>query len=147
LFEEVGGVAEQLHYVMDLDLWLRLADRTRLHLLPVILSSMRYHPLAKTFRHNDKVYEEVLTVLEGYRNRMSPRTYHAAIRAAKRKQGQAFCRQGLDSYFGGERVAAARLAFQAMKKDPAVCVSREWVGLIARLVLPNAVRTQLFLKP
>jgi len=44
LFDEVGGFDEQLRYAMDIDLWLRVAVRTRPVVLPRVLAIFRDHP-------------------------------------------------------------------------------------------------------
>jgi glycosyltransferase involved in cell wall biosynthesis len=50
LFLDVGGLREDLHWAMDLDLWLRLFPAARAsRYLPEVLSCMRCHADAKTF--------------------------------------------------------------------------------------------------
>ena len=41
-------VDETLHYVMDWDLWIRLARRVSVCRVPYVLSAMRFHPQAKS---------------------------------------------------------------------------------------------------
>ena len=48
LFEEVGGVNGNLQYALDYDLWLRMARRTKLLHVPIILSAFRRHSTQKT---------------------------------------------------------------------------------------------------
>lgn len=47
-FDAVGGIADQLHYVMDYDLWIRLASRFEPVYLPELLSTFRLHDESKT---------------------------------------------------------------------------------------------------
>mgnify|MGYP001229792368 CR=1 FL=1 len=47
-FERVGGLDENLHYPMDLHLWLRLLSFTTLTPVPRMLAAFRLHPLSKT---------------------------------------------------------------------------------------------------
>lgn len=51
VFREVGGLVEDLHYVMDVDLWLRMADRGRFASTNEIVSTARLYPEAKTCRN------------------------------------------------------------------------------------------------
>ncbi len=48
-FEETGGLNRDLHYVMDVDLWMRLARRGPFEMCNSVLSSARLYPEAKTF--------------------------------------------------------------------------------------------------
>ncbi len=43
LFNEVDGVREDLRYTMDVELWLKMAGRARFHVMPEVLSSLRWH--------------------------------------------------------------------------------------------------------
>lgn len=47
-FDAVGGLTEQLHYVMDYDLWIRLARHVAPRYLPEDLSTFRLHDESKT---------------------------------------------------------------------------------------------------
>jgi len=47
---KVGGIKEDLHYGMDYDLWLRLADRYAFLYVPQILSNYRFHDKSKSVR-------------------------------------------------------------------------------------------------
>src|SRR5262249_28286597 len=48
--DAVGPLNEQLHFAMDLDLWLRMAEHYQIEILPQTLSWMRMHEGAKTYR-------------------------------------------------------------------------------------------------
>jgi hypothetical protein len=47
--DAVGSLNEQLHYAMDLDLRLRMAERYKIEILPQLLSWMRMHESPKPF--------------------------------------------------------------------------------------------------
>lgn len=47
-WEAAGGVREDLHYAMDLDVWLRLSERGRIVHLPEVLSEFRVHERSKS---------------------------------------------------------------------------------------------------
>ena len=64
---EVGWVDEQLHMLMDLDLWLRIGLRQKSHLvyLPgVTLAAWRKHPVAKTSVQSHGYARERLPILD-----------------------------------------------------------------------------------
>ena len=62
LWQEVGGVDENLHLLMDYDLWFRLSRATEATLIPEKLAVMRYHPDVKTVRQRSKSSEELAYV-------------------------------------------------------------------------------------
>ncbi|MBW2154216.1 MAG: glycosyltransferase [Deltaproteobacteria bacterium] len=58
-----GGVEESLHYVFDVDLWLRLCKRGRFSLINKELARVLIHPDAKTQAQAHKSIAEHVTVL------------------------------------------------------------------------------------
>ena len=62
LWEKHGGVDEQLHLLMDYDLWCRFSRVTQAAMLDQKLSVMRYYPEAKTVRGRDTNSEEMAYV-------------------------------------------------------------------------------------
>ncbi|MFM7267357.1 MAG: glycosyltransferase family 2 protein [Cyanobium sp.] len=62
LWEEAGGVDEELHLLMDYDLWFRLSRATQACLIQEKLAVMRYYPAAKTVRQRSKASEELAYV-------------------------------------------------------------------------------------
>lgn len=62
LWQSVGGVDEQLHLLMDYDLWFRFSRRTKAALINEKLAVMRYYPDAKTVKQRSKTSEELAYV-------------------------------------------------------------------------------------
>jgi hypothetical protein len=62
LWQNVGGVDEQLHLLMDYDLWFRFSRRTKAALINEKLAVMRYYPDAKTVKQRSKTSEELAYV-------------------------------------------------------------------------------------
>ena len=62
LWQRVGGVDEQLHLLMDYDLWFRFSRRTRAAMINEKLAVMRYYPDAKTVKQRRKASEELAYV-------------------------------------------------------------------------------------
>jgi glycosyltransferase involved in cell wall biosynthesis len=62
LWREAGGVDEDLHLLMDYDLWFRLSRATEAAVIEEKLAVMRYYPEVKTVRHRSKASEELAYV-------------------------------------------------------------------------------------
>jgi len=62
LWQSVGGVDEQLHLLMDYDLWFRFSRRTKAAMINEKLAVMRYYPDAKTVKQRKKASEELAYV-------------------------------------------------------------------------------------
>jgi len=62
LWHGVGGVDEQLHLLMDYDLWFRFSRRTKAAMINEKLAVMRYYPDAKTVKQRSKTSEELAYV-------------------------------------------------------------------------------------
>ncbi|WP_411872981.1 glycosyltransferase family 2 protein [Vulcanococcus limneticus] len=62
LWQSVGGVDEQLHLLMDYDLWFRFSRRTKAAMINEKLAVMRYYPDAKTVKQRSKTSEELAYV-------------------------------------------------------------------------------------
>jgi glycosyltransferase involved in cell wall biosynthesis len=63
LWEEVDGVDESLHLLMDYDLWFRFSRLTSACVITDVLAAMRYYPDVKTVRQKDKFLGEMAYVL------------------------------------------------------------------------------------
>jgi glycosyltransferase involved in cell wall biosynthesis len=62
LWQRAGGVDEQLHLLMDYDLWFRLSRMTKAAMISEKLAVMRYYPNAKTVKQRSKTSEELAYV-------------------------------------------------------------------------------------
>lgn len=62
LWQEAGGVDEELHLLMDYDLWFRFSRATQASLIEEKLATMRYYPEAKTVRQRSRNAEELAYV-------------------------------------------------------------------------------------
>ncbi|MCX5957503.1 MAG: glycosyltransferase family 2 protein [Cyanobacteria bacterium] len=62
LWQNVGGVDEQLHLLMDYDLWFRFSRNTKAAMIEEKLAVMRYYPEAKTVKQRSKTSEELAYV-------------------------------------------------------------------------------------
>jgi len=70
--EEVGYVDEQLNYVMDWDLWMRIAKRKRIIHVPARLAVIRAYPDTKSQTGGYRQYREVVRILRRHREMRFP---------------------------------------------------------------------------
>ena len=70
VLDEVGGVDTNLHYVMDYELWIRMAQKFQFGYLEEFLSTYRLHQESKTVssRHTIANHKECLSTVMKYYN-------------------------------------------------------------------------------
>jgi hypothetical protein len=139
-----GVLREDLHYAMDLDLWLRMAKRVRITLVDQHLSWMRQHKDAKTWRDTLRVVDEVEHVLQPHSRHVAPRIVKRTCALARQSRSQAWVAMGLSSMASGDRKNAWLAAYKAARARSATVGSRGWIGLVLRLALPRPIRQQMF---
>ncbi len=61
---ELGGVDESLHFTMDFDLWIRLAQQLPFHHIPYELAFYRLHDSSKTSALSERFISDYQKVLE-----------------------------------------------------------------------------------
>ncbi len=137
---------ESLHYAMDLELWLHLAKRTKLHVLPQKLSWMRWHESAKTFSNNLKVHIEVDAIVARYGHGLSSSKRAAIRKASNRAKGLA-CLASCSSSGNFDRRLMLKAIFDASRYDKTVVFTRRWIAIALRLLLPKPLRRMIFSKP
>jgi Glycosyl transferase family 2 len=143
-FEEAGGVAENLYYAMDLDLWLRVAGQGCIKVVDRHLSWMRQHGQAKTLRDSFGAVVEVEEVLRLHAHRV-PRAIAAKVFALARiERSCLWVRAGLKHFQNKDRSNAWFCAYRAVRTSLGVVLTRRWLGLTLRLTLPRCVRVIVF---
>jgi glycosyltransferase involved in cell wall biosynthesis len=79
LWDDAGGLREDLHLAMDYDLWLRFAERTRLHPIDDVLSTALREAGGKTF---DSMYAQRREIMRcAYAFAVAQRRSEAALTA------------------------------------------------------------------
>lgn len=61
-WDAAGGLRQDLHYAMDIDLWLRLSTLGRIVHVPEVLSEFRWHPGSKTVARHRPMRREAMEV-------------------------------------------------------------------------------------
>jgi GT2 family glycosyltransferase len=132
----IGGLDERLHYAMDYDLFLRLAERFPFKLVDDVLARFTLHPHSKTGRlgHTHLFIAERQRASQRYWGRPGSPAYRVRQRA---------CRRHLCAHFAGAVVhvyqrhgvldwgALGRLA----RHSPARLLNRHLLGVVAECCL------------
>jgi glycosyltransferase involved in cell wall biosynthesis len=140
-----GILREDLHYAMDLDLWLRMAQRVRITPIEQYLSWMRQHDDAKTWPGDPfRLLDENEQVLRSYSRFVPPAVAKQTFALAQLGRSRAWVRVGLSSISSGDRKGAWVAAYRAARVQLLAIKSRRWIGLVLRLTLPRSVRRLVF---
>jgi hypothetical protein len=140
-----GVLREDLHYVMDLDLWLRMAQHVRIILIEQHLSWMRQHEDAKTWPGNVlHVLDEAEKVLQSFSQFVPVKIAEGTFAVAHWRRSRAWIGIGLSSITRGDRKTALVAAFRAARAHVRTMGSRAWIGLVLRLTLPRSVGYLVF---
>jgi glycosyltransferase involved in cell wall biosynthesis len=135
-----GVLREDLHYTMDLDLWLRMAQHARITLVNQRLSWIRDHKDAKTWRDNAlPVLDEAEDVLQPYSRLVSAGIVKRTCALARQRRSEAWVAVGRRSITNGDRKNGWLAAYRAARVRLREIGSLGWIGLMLRLVLPKSV--------
>ena len=162
LLRKVGPINANLHYAMDLDLWLRMRAETTLHYIPYCLSELRQHSSAKTLQENDIAMQEIGQVIEHHARRLPPEEasqtgvhksmplilYILLIRTRLRRlRARNACQRALHAHSDGDYAAAWSSVARALALYPPVIASSIAGRVLLRLVMPGFLKALLFNRP
>jgi glycosyltransferase involved in cell wall biosynthesis len=94
LMEEVGLLDETLDYSLDYEYFIRIAQRWRLHYLPIPLAHERLHPSAKTFTGGVERMEEMRSIINQHGNIQLPHWFRAEAAAYYLQDGLTLIARG-----------------------------------------------------
>lgn len=89
VYEEVGGISQELKQASDYDLWIRLTKNRKVTYLPEFLSSYRLHYAAKTLGFHDpclKFEEYIFLTMKYYNWAPANRVYPCCLYRLKAKK-------------------------------------------------------------
>jgi len=147
LFERVGGVRTELHYAMDLDLWLRMRKEAELHCIDRTLSLLRQHGAAKTLRDNEKSMSEVSRLIRAHAAGRPLRTRARARWHMRKLRARSACGSALAAYFEGHRAPATWALARALRANPAIALDPIFARVALRLTLPRPLKARFFARP
>ncbi|MDQ2945172.1 MAG: glycosyltransferase [Acidobacteriota bacterium] len=122
VLDEIGEIREDLHYVMDWDLLIRIGKRYPLHYIPEYLGCLREYPEAKSFSGGRARIREIAAVLR----------QHTGQRFAP-----GYINYGLDTY---RRLwcEAIESRTPALLKRPSTVMQR-WISIMCGLLIDRAI--------
>lgn len=88
LWQKVGDLREDLHYSMDMELWLRMWKLTQPIIDDTVFSSYRFHSDAKCFQDNANMGQELRKVLMAYYQDQGDSAQQAENRLREIEQAQ-----------------------------------------------------------
>jgi glycosyltransferase involved in cell wall biosynthesis len=125
--EAVGGLDEDLHYVMDFDLWLRLGLRGEGAYLPTKLAGLRLHADAKSVARLGRFAAENVRVVERLLDQPG---LPAPLRAGRRQAlGSVYLKAADSAFWAGELTQARGYAWRAWRCQP-LRPRRLWLWLL-----------------
>lgn len=136
----VGGLREELHALMDLDLWLRLALRAPLVYVPETWASARLHPLSKSVGGGVRNAEAILRIVSDFFAR--PDCPAALAPLERRATAAAHVTAGMECYQAYAMREARRNLQHAVRLDPRV-LDRRVLGVYLRSLLGPSLVARL----
>jgi glycosyltransferase involved in cell wall biosynthesis len=88
LLDEVGPLREDLHVVMDTELWWRLSERHAFHYVGAPLARQQRQPDSKTIKHVARIYEEKDRVFTPLLEEADPNARRGNVRARRLGMGR-----------------------------------------------------------
>ncbi len=111
VWQSVGGLAQEFHYLLDHHLWLRIAERAPVQYVPQQWALARHHPLAKNVAQASAFADEILRLVAWMPTRPALAARYAADK--RRIRGGAYrlaARYLLDGDLPGAALRAYALA-------------------------------------
>ncbi len=135
LLAEIGPLREDLHVVMDSELWWRMSERHTFHRVEAALAKQQRQPDSKTVKHMPRIYEEKARVFTPLLNAAQPA--RRARNAIARRIGMGRRWLGLAQSAAKTNSEAARdFLLRARKENPLLAMSPRWWA--ARLAMNGA---------
>lgn len=129
--EKAGGMDANFHYLLDHQLWLRIAERSPVHYLPVTLAAGRFHAAAKNVAHADRFGQEAYAIVEWMKTR--PGLQSRYQRMEKRVWAGAHRINARYLLDGGQPKAALAAYGKSLKTHPATALV-EWHRMVYALL-------------
>lgn len=146
-FQRAGGLDTSLHYVMDVDLWLRMRRNFALHYLPRRLAKMRLHDMAKSQHQGQAASRAVVQVTQRYWTSVGFLQRVRIFFGLRRMLAREACQFGLIRASRNDLGAGWRALRDALGWDPFILASPVAQRLCARLCLPGSLRRRLLRVP
>ena len=124
-FGAVGGLDIGLHYRMDLDLWIRIAQRYEIRAIPYTLARIRTSLDAKTATENEQTWHELAQIGQKYGIGAVTPEY------IRREQAKKHFYRGVELLHLGQEQEARAAAREAIKLNAILAVTLKALVLLA----------------
>ena len=125
LLAEVGPLREDLHLIMDTELWWRMSERHKFHRVDALLARQQRQPDSKTVKQVPRIYEEKHRVFTPLLDAAEP--HRRARNAIARRIGMGRRWLGLAQSAAPTNPEAARdFLRRAKEANPLLVVSPRW---------------------
>lgn len=132
LLERVGPLREDLHLIMDTELWWRLSEHCVFQYVDRPLALQQRQPDSKTIKHAHRIYEEKARVFDPILAALEPERSREHARARRVGLGRRYL--GLAQSAGqSDRVLALELLRRSRTENPANIVSFAWWRAMASI--------------
>jgi glycosyltransferase involved in cell wall biosynthesis len=122
---EVGPLREDLHLVLDTELWWRISERHAFHYLPAVLAIQQRQPDSKTLRLTRRIYEEKRSVFAPVLRRAPPFTRIRHWFGRRLAMGRRWL--GLAQSAGpGQRQPAREFLGLSLAENPCLLLAPSW---------------------
>jgi glycosyltransferase involved in cell wall biosynthesis len=132
VWEAVGGLNESLHYMLDHDLWQRMAQICTVGHASELWAAARHHLRAKNVQQAERFAEEIKRIMQGVLKTHSSSLTKAQVRQIK---GGAYRLQGRYYLDGGRPLAALKAYGKAFWHSPMYTLEHKHRILYALLEL------------
>ncbi len=132
-FERTGPVEPTFHFMLDHQLWIRLAQQGRILHVPQVWSAARYHPAAKNRARAAEFGREAFRVLDWAKQQPGLAETVSSVRGARRALAAANRYDARYLLDGGQPAAALGAWFRALVLHPPTALKR--LNLLVSAVL------------
>jgi len=125
ILDTVGTLREDLHFIMDTELWWRISGSCHFHYVSYTFARQQRQPDSKTIKHMPRIYDEKRAVFGALLNRSQPRRKlrnYLSMRVGMGNRWLGFAQ----SYAVRNWKAASRFLLCALKENPFLIATPSW---------------------
>jgi glycosyltransferase involved in cell wall biosynthesis len=137
VFEQAGGVDEQYHYMLDHQLWLRIASRAQMVYVPETWAAARYHNQAKNIAQPVGFGREAYQVVRWMEN--APEFAHAFSGIRRRVWAGVHRYNGWYLSEGGQPWPALQAYWKSLISHPGPAI-KDWKRIAATVLMLAGIR-------
>ncbi len=133
LLDRAGLLREDLHLILDTELWWRLSERSTFHYIPEPLALQQRQPDSKTVKHAHRIYEEKARVFAPLLHEAQPGKRLQHMLSRRLGMGRRYL--GLAQLSGlAHRADAFRNLKTSARQNPLMLLAPSWLRTLAFLL-------------